>query len=65
MKSLNVGNEEIFHEVKALGDYNTTSAMKEDIQRDMDHLYVLLRSMYRQRYPATYKNEHKSSIKSC
>ena len=42
MKSLNVGNEEIFHEVKALGDYTTTSAMKEDIQRDMDHLYALL-----------------------
>ena len=40
MKSLNVGNEEIFHDVKVLGD--TTAAMKEDIQRDMDHLYFLL-----------------------
>ena len=40
MKSLNVWNEEIFCEV--LGEHTTTAAMKEDIQRDMDHLYVLL-----------------------
>ena len=42
MKSLSVWNEEIFHKVKVLGDYTTTVAMKEDIQRDMDHLYTLL-----------------------
>ena len=42
MKSLNVGNKEIFHEVKVLGEYSTTAAMKEDIERDMDHLYALL-----------------------
>ena len=42
MKSLNVWNEEIFHDVKVLGEYTTTAAMKEDIQRDMDHLYALL-----------------------
>ena len=42
MKSLNVWNEEIFHEVKVLAEYTTTAVMKEDIQTDMDHLYVLL-----------------------
>ena len=42
MKSLNVGNEEIFCEVRVLGKHTTTAAMKEDIQRDMDHLYPLL-----------------------
>ena len=42
VKSLNVGNEEIFFEVKVLREYTTTVAMKEDIQRDMDHLYVSL-----------------------
>ena len=42
VKSLNVGNEEISCEVKVLREYTTTVAMKEDIQRDMDHLYVLL-----------------------
>ena len=42
MKSLNVWNEEIFHNIKVLGEYTTTAAMKEDIQRDMDHLYTLL-----------------------
>ena len=42
MKSLNVGNVEIFYEVKVIGEYTTTAAMKEDIQRDIDHLYVLL-----------------------
>ena len=42
MKLLNVGNEEIFSEVKVLGEYTTTPAIKEDIQRDMDHLYTLL-----------------------
>ena len=42
MKSLNVWNEEIFHDVKVLGEYTTTAAMKEDIQRDIDHLYALL-----------------------
>ena len=42
VKSLNIGNEEIFCEVKVLREYTTTVAMKEDIQRDMDHLYVLL-----------------------
>ena len=42
MKSLNVWNEEIFCEVKVLGEYTTTAAMKDDIQRDMDHLYTLL-----------------------
>ena len=42
MKSVSVWNEEIFHKVKVLGDYTTTVAMKEDIQRDMDHLYTLL-----------------------
>ena len=42
IKSLNVWNEEIFHEVKVLGEYTTTAAMKEEIQRDMDYLYVLL-----------------------
>ena len=41
MKSLNVGNKEIFYEVKALGEYTTNAAMT-DIQRDMDHLYTLL-----------------------
>ena len=33
MKSLNVWNEEIF--CKVLGEYTTTVAMKEDIQRDI------------------------------
>ena len=42
MKSLNVGNEEMIHEVKALGEYTTTADMKEDIQRDIDHLYAML-----------------------
>ena len=42
MKSLNVGNEELFHDVKVLGDTLPTAAMKENIQRDMDHLYFLL-----------------------
>ena len=42
MKSLNIGNEEIFDEVKALGEYTTTAAMKVDIQREMEHLYGLL-----------------------
>ena len=42
MKSLNVGDEEIFHEVKVLGEYTSTAVMKEDIQKDMAHLYVLL-----------------------
>ena len=42
MKSLILGNEEIFCEVKVLGEYATTVAMKEDIQRDMNHLYTLL-----------------------
>ena len=42
MKSVNVGNEEIFHEVKVLGEYTTTADIKEDIQRDMDHLHALL-----------------------
>ena len=42
MKSLSVWNEEIFHKVKVLGEYTTTVAMKEDIQKDMDHLYALL-----------------------
>ena len=42
MKSLNVGNEEILHEVKVIGEYTITAAMKEDIHRDMAHLYVLL-----------------------
>ena len=41
LKSLYVGNKEIFHEVKALGEYTTNTAMK-DTQRDMDHLYTLL-----------------------
>ena len=40
MKSLNVWNEEISREV--LGEHMTTAAMKEDIQRDMNHLYALL-----------------------
>ena len=40
MKSLNVGNKKIFHEVKVLVKYTITAAMK-DIQRDMDHLYTL------------------------
>ena len=39
LKSL---NGEIFREVKVLGEYTTTVAMKEDIQRDIDHLYALL-----------------------
>ena len=42
MKPLNVWNEEIFCKVKVLGVYTTTAAIKEDMQRDMDHLYVLL-----------------------
>ena len=42
MKSLNVGNEKMIHEVKALGEYTTTADMKEDIQRDIDHLYAML-----------------------
>ena len=42
IKSLNVWNKEIFHKVKVLGEYTTTVAMKEDIQRDMNHLYTLL-----------------------
>ena len=42
MKTLNVWNEEILRKVKDLGEYTTTAAMKEDIQRDMDHLYTLL-----------------------
>ena len=42
MKSLNVWNEEIFCKVKVLGEYTTTTVMKEDIQRDKDHLYTLL-----------------------
>ena len=42
MKSLNVGNKEIFCKIKVLGEYTTTAAMKEYIQRDMDHLYTLL-----------------------
>ena len=42
MKSLNVWNEEIFHKVKVLGEYTTSVSMKEDIQRDKDHLYTLL-----------------------
>ena len=42
MKSLYVGNKEIFHEVKALGEYTTNAGMK-DTQIDMDHLlYALL-----------------------
>ena len=41
MKSLNVGNKKIFHEIKALEEYTTTADMK-DIQRDMDHLYTFL-----------------------
>ena len=41
-KSLNVGNEEMIHEVKALGEYTTTADIKEDIQRDIDHLYAML-----------------------
>ena len=42
MKSLYVGNKEIFHEVKVLGEYTKAAVMNEDIQRDMDHLYALL-----------------------
>ena len=42
IKSLKVKNEQIFCEVNILGKYTTTAAMKEDIQRDMDHLYTLL-----------------------
>ena len=42
MKSLNVGNEEIFHEVKVLGEYASTADMKEDVHRDMAYLYTLL-----------------------
>ena len=42
MKSLYVGNKEIFHEVKVLGEYTKAAVMNEDIQRDMDHLYTLL-----------------------
>ena len=42
MISLNVWNEEILCKVKVLGEYTTTAAMKEDIQRDMDHVYALL-----------------------
>ena len=42
MKSLNVGNEEMIHEVKALGEYTAIADMKEDIQRDIDHLYAML-----------------------
>ena len=42
IKSLYVGNKEIFHEVKALREYTTNTATK-DTQRDMDHLlYTLL-----------------------
>ena len=41
VKSLNVGNE-VFCEVKLLGEYTIATAIKQDIQRDMDHLYVLL-----------------------
>ena len=39
MKSIKVGNEEIFCE---LGEYTTTAAMQEDMQRDMVRLYALL-----------------------
>ena len=42
MNSFNIWNEEIFHNVKVLGEYTMIAAMKEDIQRDMDHLYALL-----------------------
>ena len=51
MKYLNVWNEEIFPEVLV--------ALKKDIQRDMDHLYVLLDNY-------THKDilQYKSSIKS-
>ena len=42
MKSLNVWNEEIFHKVKVLEEYTTSVSMKEDIEKDKDHLYALL-----------------------
>ena len=42
LKSLNVGNEEVFCRIKVLGEYTISTAIKEDIQRDMNHLYVLL-----------------------
>ena len=29
MKSLDVWNEEIFHEIKVLGEYTTTAAIKD------------------------------------
>ena len=37
-----LGMKKIFCEVKVLVEWTTTVAMKEDIQIDMDHLYVLL-----------------------
>ena len=47
MKSLNVGNEEIFHEVKVIGEYTTTVAMKEDTYIERDGSCIcLIRSMY-------------------
>ena len=64
MKSLNVGNKEIFHVVNVLGEYTTTAAMKEDIERYGSSIY-LIRLMYRWRYPAINKKEYKSNIKSC
>ena len=39
IKSLNVWNGEIFHEVKVLGEYTTTAVIwKKTLQRDIDHL---------------------------
>ena len=40
VKSLNVGNEEVFCELKVLGKYTIATAIKEDIQWDMNHLYI-------------------------
>ena len=48
MKSLNVGNEEMIHKVKALGEYTTTTDVKEERYTERYRSSIChVRSMYR------------------
>ena len=63
MRSLSVWNKKIFREVKVLGKYTTTVAMK----KRHTEIWIIypIRTMYTWRYLATNKKEYNSHIKSC